>query len=93
LKSRWRTRLKNAMLFIFREKGAYEFWMKDMKFDIDMIWIDGDEILQIDENVPYADGLDEKRSSGAPADKVLEINAGESGRLGLRAGDRINGIK
>lgn len=28
-----------GMLFIFPESGLYPFWMKDMKFPIDIIWI------------------------------------------------------
>jgi hypothetical protein len=29
-----------AMLFVFDEMGRYPFWMKDMDFAIDMLWID-----------------------------------------------------
>ncbi|MDO8424281.1 MAG: DUF192 domain-containing protein [bacterium] len=29
-----------GMLFIFPEPGPYAFWMKDMKFAIDIVWID-----------------------------------------------------
>lgn len=29
-----------GMLFVFRENGRYGFWMKDMKFSIDIVWID-----------------------------------------------------
>lgn len=28
-----------AMLFVFEKPDAYSFWMKDMKFAIDIIWI------------------------------------------------------
>ena len=30
-----------AMLFIFEDPAKYSFWMKDMKFPIDIIWLDG----------------------------------------------------
>ena len=33
------------MLFIFSQPDFYPFWMKDMKFPIDIIWLD--ENLQI----------------------------------------------
>ena len=29
----------SGMLFVFEEKGTYGFWMKDMRFPIDVIWI------------------------------------------------------
>src|ERR1035437_4937756 len=39
-----RTSLKNdeGMLFVFNTSGKYSFWMKDMNFAIDMIWISED---------------------------------------------------
>jgi uncharacterized membrane protein (UPF0127 family) len=30
----------HGMLFIFPQDGHYEFWMKDMNFSIDIIWLD-----------------------------------------------------
>ena len=34
--------IKNSewMIFIFLQEWNYWFWMKDMKFDIDLLWID-----------------------------------------------------
>ena len=39
-----RTELKEneGMLFIFPQSGNYPFWMKDMNFPIDMIWLGED---------------------------------------------------
>jgi len=31
---------EEGMLFVFKEPGIYGFWMKDMLFSIDIIWID-----------------------------------------------------
>jgi uncharacterized protein len=28
------------MLFVFQKPAQYHFWMKDMKFPIDIIWLD-----------------------------------------------------
>ena len=40
------------MLFYFDSPGKYGFWMKDMKFDIDIIWIDMDQkVVGMAENV------------------------------------------
>ena len=31
-----------GMLFVFEKDGMYSFWMKDMLFSIDMLWISSD---------------------------------------------------
>ena len=42
-----------AMLFVFDKEGRHAFWMKDMKFPIDMIWIDSNQtITHIEHSVP-----------------------------------------
>ena len=41
-----------AMLFIFEESAKHSFWMKDMKFPIDIIWLDSDgEVVHIEQNL------------------------------------------
>lgn len=78
-----------AMLFIFEKPGKFSFWMKDMLFNLDIIWILGDEIIDIDKNVSRKRGSAEIVRPPAFIDKVLEINAGESDRLNLKVGDRV----
>jgi uncharacterized protein len=77
-----------AMLFVFNKKDVYHFWMKGMEFDLDMLWIDDTKIVQIDKNVTHLTGAAETRESKIAIDKVLEINAGESDKLGLKVGDK-----
>lgn len=36
----------SGMLFIFDKPNIYKFWMKDMNFPIDIIWIDKDFIIK-----------------------------------------------
>lgn len=78
-----------AMLFVFNKKDTHSFWMKDMKFDLDMLWIAGDEIMQIDKNVSASKGINETKISKFPVDKVLEINAGISDKIGVKVGDKV----
>ena len=78
-----------AMLFLFPQAGNYQFWMRDMQFDVDMAWINGLKVIQIDANVAYQRGAEEIRSSGSPADKVLEFPAGTAEKIGLKVGDEI----
>jgi uncharacterized membrane protein (UPF0127 family) len=42
-----------AMLFVFENEAEHIFWMKDMKFPIDIIWIDSDKsVVDIEHNLP-----------------------------------------
>ena len=41
-----------AMLFVFEDSAKYSFWMKDMKFLIDIIWLDNDgKVVHIEQNL------------------------------------------
>jgi uncharacterized membrane protein (UPF0127 family) len=41
-----------AMLFIFEESAKHSFWMKDMKFPINIIWLDSDgKVVHIEQNL------------------------------------------
>lgn len=45
-------RENESMLFVFEEPLRHTFWMKDMKFPIDIIWIDSNgKIVHIEENL------------------------------------------
>jgi hypothetical protein len=78
---------KCGMLFEFSEKGRHSFWMKGMRFNLDIIWIDGNEIVHIAKNIPYDSS--ETITPEAKADKVLEIKGGLADRIGIKAGDMI----
>jgi uncharacterized protein len=42
-----------AMLFVFDTQGEQTFWMKDMKFPIDIIWINSNKtVVHIEHNLP-----------------------------------------
>jgi len=77
-----------GMLFVFDELGDYGFWMKDMRFDLDMVWIAGDKVVDIDKNIS-------KDSGGTfyakwKVDRVLEINSGKAEACRIKVGDEIN---
>ncbi|HDH41471.1 MAG TPA: DUF192 domain-containing protein [Candidatus Altiarchaeales archaeon] len=66
-----------GMLFVFDEEGRYDFWMKGMRFPLDIIWINKDKrVVHIARNLPPC-----QRSSCptyAPENNslyVLEVNA------------------
>ena len=81
----------HGMLFVFDDDAMRTFWMKNTKISLDMLFFDGDrKLISIQHNVPpcVADPC-AAYSSGAPARYVLELNAGESEKLGLTSGDPI----
>jgi uncharacterized membrane protein (UPF0127 family) len=84
----------DGMLFVFSTGTTQTFWMKDMNFPLDMIWISGDTIDGFTQNVPApAPGaqLWELPIYPSPAntDKVLEVNAGTVAKYDMKVGDRV----
>lgn len=79
-----------AMLFVFEEKGFYSFWMRDMKFPIDIIWLnENKEIVSIREN---ADPSEYPQSYYPEAEGlyVLETVAGFVTKHQLQKGQQLS---
>lgn len=76
-----------GMLFLFDKPGRYAFWMKDMKFPLDIIWIAEDKIINLAKNIPadFKGTINPQED----ADKVLEINGGLSDKYGIKEGDSV----
>ena len=83
----------DGMLFVFDSPGSYGFWMKDMNFSIDIVWISNDRVVGFEENVDPQIGAPIKNLKvyypPEPVDRVLEIKAGGVRRLRVGVGDRI----
>lgn len=80
-----------AMLFVFKTPAYYSFWMKNMKFPIDIIFIKGNTIIDIFENVPVVkSGELPVYTPKGKADKVLEMNSGLTKKYGIKVGDKVN---
>lgn len=80
-----------GMLFVFPKKSTMvNFWMKDMRFPIDIIWISNGKIVQIDKNAKVESGVSDSQmtiySPGQPVDYVLEVNAGFCERNNIKTG-------
>jgi len=82
-----------GMLFLFNQPDKYGFWMKDMLFPIDIIWIKDFKIVDIASNVlpEGAKNILELKVyyPKDKADKVLEINAGLAEKYGFKIGDEV----
>ena len=68
-----------GMLFVFEKAGIYSFWMYEMLFPLDIIWInEKGEIVYIVEKAEPCKSLIECKpyTPDKPALYVLEVNAG-----------------
>ena len=74
-----------GMFFLFPSADNRTFWMKNMDFPIDIIWIAGNEVIGYVDDATPDDGEIVYNSPGK-VDKVLEIAAGERKRLGITIG-------
>ena len=84
-----------GMIFLYEEVGRLTFWMKDMYFPLDMLWIGGDCTVadisvQVQPPEPDQSNRELHRiSPNQPALHVLEINGGEAANAGISIGDPI----
>ena len=80
----------HGMLFIFSEPAIQRFWMKDMRFSIDIVWIRNNEVSGIVYGAePESGDSPTIYASPEPVDRVLEINAGEVSNYGIKVGDEV----
>jgi hypothetical protein len=77
-----------GMLFLFGTAGRYPFWMKDMLFPIDIIWISNGKVVDVTANAPVPDSAQKLPTFAAkePADVVLEVPAGFAQKYGVNPG-------
>ena len=81
-----------GMLFVFDTPYIEEFWMKEMRFPLDIIYIKNKHIITIFNRVPNPttqNPLIHTVEPSQPADKVLEINAGLSEKYHFTVGDSV----
>jgi uncharacterized membrane protein (UPF0127 family) len=85
----------SGMLFVFGQKSSPLFWMKDMLFSLDLIWISNGKVVKIDKNVPKPapntqDNKLKTYTAGQPIDFVLEVNGGFSVTNSIKVGDNVD---
>ena len=80
----------HGMLFIHEEPDFKQYWMKGMRFDIDIIWIRDGRISSIAHRVPHVAGENGPRvSSRELVNQVLEVPAGYAQTQGWRRGQVV----
>ncbi len=83
-----------GLLFVFNNNSFSGFWMKDMLFPIDIIWITNGKIVGIEKDAQPEPGkpLSQLKIYYPPEaiNFVLEVNAGSSDKFGIKIGDSID---
>lgn len=78
----------HGMLFVENQPTSQCFWMKEMKFALDIVWLSSDKkIIKIDKNIDpntYPQQFCEK-----DVQYVLELNSGFSTQNGLNTGQKL----
>lgn len=82
-------RSNEGMLFVFDFSGRYGFWMKDMNFPIDMLWINQNGVVvKIEPNLSPS-SYPNTFINDAPAMYVLELAAGRAEEYGIFLGSKL----
>ena len=83
----------HGMIFLFSSPGVQGFWMKDMNFALDMIWIGNGKVLGFTQNAAPQPGAQPWQlkiySSPKGTDTVLEVPAGTVASDDIRVGDSV----
>ena len=82
-----------GLLFVFDTPGKYGFWMHDMNFSIDIIWIDENWKVVGIERLVNPDTYPKIFYPIETIKYVLEINSGESSRLGIDTGSVLSFVE
>jgi uncharacterized protein len=79
-----------GMLFVYPSKEKFEFWMKDMNFPLDFIWISDTTIVDLSRNIPiYTNNQFTRVKPVSNVNKILEVNAGTIDKYSIKIGDNI----
>lgn len=86
-----------GMLFVYSQPGPYQFWMKGMRFPLDVIWLRDGTVVDMVLDAPVPTDVPPILTSVSLANSVLEVNAGFVARhnikIGTTAAIRFDGFK
>lgn len=85
----------SGMLFVFDYASYPVFWMKDMNFPLDIIWINRNMVVDISEDLPFpkaSTSLNELPTyePKSAVNYVLEVNAGYVKENAIKIGDPVS---
>ncbi|OGH70627.1 MAG: hypothetical protein A2754_03265 [Candidatus Magasanikbacteria bacterium RIFCSPHIGHO2_01_FULL_47_8] len=82
-----------GMLFLFPERAQHTMVMRNMQFPLDIVWLDGNTVVDMAPNVSPEPGRAEEDLTPyfarGPSTKVLELSAGFVKMNGVKVGDVV----
>lgn len=78
-----------GMLFVFDEPGVQCFWMKDMRFSIDIVWLSSEKRVVHVEPAVSPSTFPQTYCPDTLAQYVIELNSGEAAKSAIRIGDQL----
>ncbi len=81
-----------GMLFVFDSEAKHSFWMKNVKFGLDIIWMDGNKkvVHFVKNTLPDHGGNLEIYTPPQKAKYVLEVNGGSIDKFGVELGNKAS---
>ena len=81
-----------GMLFVYDAPTIPRFWMKDMNYPIDIIWISAEKKVIGFEEAVHPDTFPATFSPDTPVQYVLEVHSGFTRRANVDVGTLVEGI-
>lgn len=78
--------LNEGVAFIFEKPGQKVFWMKDMLFPLDFVYIHKHRVVEVKENV-LPSSYPNTIVNQMPASIIIELNAGQVKLKNIKVGD------
>ncbi|MFC1790655.1 DUF192 domain-containing protein, partial [Patescibacteria group bacterium] len=84
-----------GMLFVYQTSAIRPFWMNQMRFNLDFVFIKNNQVVDLLENVPFPQSGERPVVVKAkkPFDQILELNAGIIKNLGIKVGQEVKMLK
>ena len=86
-----------GMLFVFPDSGRHAMVMRDMYFPLDIVWLNGNTVVDIAPKLPPEAGRSESQltlyQARTTSTLVLELPSGFMEQNGLKIGDTVEIIK
>ena len=92
LSNRDRIPENQGMLFVFETPGRYPIWMRNMRFPLDVYWIDTNGVIVDAWKNASPDSYPQIYEPRADASYILEVTAGFSELYNIDIGDTVTGL-
>jgi len=78
-----------GMLFIFNELDNHGIWMKDMNFNLDILWVDENKQIVYLKQAVTPESFPDIFTPNKPAKYVIEMSSGFISNENLQVGDKL----